>query len=246
MKILRALGGQGTVGGGPVVQLPPAVMEVLGGAQLHRPTTAQRVADILRERILQGELGSGTQFAELQLSTALGVSRNTLREAFQILIGEHLLVHEPHRGVFVRRLDVRDVRDIYAFRRVVECAALARPEGSRGLAEMRAAVAEGYDAAAREAWHEVGTADVRFHMGVTAVAGSERLDRAIRGLFAELRLAFSLVPDPPELHRPFLDLNAEILDLAEQGRAEQASLLLRRYLDDAEGRIVAAVQDPIP
>lgn len=228
-----------------MVAPPPTSAQILGGVQLQRPTTAQRVAEILRERILQGELSSGTQFAELQLSTALGVSRNTLREAFQILVAEHLLVHEPHRGVFVRRLDVADVRDIYTFRRLVECAALAHPSSPRGLAEMRAAVAQGVDAAAREAWHEVGTADVRFHMGVTAVAGSERLDQAMRGLFAELRLAFALVPQPHELHRPFLDLNAEILELAEHGQADRASLLLRRYLDDAEARIVAAVEGPI-
>ena len=227
-----------------MVAPPPTSATILGGAQLQRPTTAQRVAELLRERIVQGELSSGTQCAELQLSTALGVSRNTLREAFQILVGEHLLVHEPHRGVFVRRLDVDDVRDIYTFRRLVECAALAHPSSARGLAEMRAAVAQGMDAAAREAWHEVGTADVRFHVGVTAVAGSERLDQAMRGLFAELRLAFALVPDAHELHRPFLDLNAEILELAERGQADRASLLLRRYLDDAEARIVAAVQGP--
>lgn len=227
-----------------MVAPPPTSWQVLSGVQLQRPTTAQRVAEILRERILRGELSSGTQFAEQAVSGALGVSRNTLREAFQILVGEHLLVHEPHRGVFVRRLDVSDVRDIYTFRRLVECAALAHPSSPRGLVEMRAAVAQGVDAAARGAWHEVGTADVRFHMGVTAVAGSERLDQAMRGLFAELRLAFALVPHPHELHRPFLDLNAEILELAEQGRADRASLLLRRYLDDAEARIIAAVQGP--
>ena len=227
-----------------MVRLPPTSAQVLGDAQLQRPTTAQRVAEILRDRILEGELSSGTQFAELQLSTALGISRNTLREAFQILVGEHLLVHEPHRGVFVRRLDVADVRDIYTFRRLVECAALAHPATTKGLAEMRAAVAQGNEAASRQAWHEVGTADVRFHMGVTAVAGSERLDQVMRGLFAELRLAFALVPDPHELHRPFLERNAEILELAERGKAGRASLLLRRYLDDAEARIVAAVEGP--
>lgn len=242
MQLSRSLGGHDRLRRDDVVRLT----QVLGAAQLQRPTTAQRVAQILRERILEGELPSGTQFAELQLSSALGISRNTLREAFQILVGEHLLVHEPHRGVFVRRLDVGDVRDIYTFRRLVECAALAYSANPRGLVEMRAAVAQGIEAAAREAWHEVGTADVRFHMGVTAVAGSERLDQAMRGLFAELRLAFALVPDPHDLHRPFLDLNVEILELAEQGRADQASLLLRRYLDDAEARIVAAVEGPVP
>lgn len=216
----------------------------LGGAgvQLERPSTAQRVADILRERIIQGELPSGTQFAEQQLTVIFDVSRNTLREAFQILVGERLLVREPHRGVFVRRLAAADVRDIYTFRRLVECAALQHPADPRGICAMRVAVTEGQDAARRESWSEVGTADVRFHMAVTAVAGSDRLSHAMRGLFAELRLAFQLVPDPHELHGPFLARNAEIVTLAEEGNGHQASRLLRTYLDEAQARIVAAVE----
>jgi len=211
------------------------------GELLDRPTTAQRVADVLRERIVRGELRSGTQFGEQQLTAALGVSRNTLREAFQILIGERLLVREPHRGVFVRRLDATDVRDIYNVRRLVECAALARPAEPRGLVEMRAAVRQGRSAARRHDWYDVGTADVRFHVAVTALGGSGRLDRVMRALFAELRLAFQLVPDSHVLHKPFLPRNAEILDLAERCDYAQASERLRTYLDEAEAGIVAAV-----
>lgn len=211
------------------------------GELLDRPTTAQRVADVLRERILRGELRSGTQFGEQQVTATLGVSRNTLREAFQILIGERLLVREPHRGVFVRRLDAADVRDIYDVRRLVECGALARPAELRGLAEMRVAVKQGRAAARRRDWYDVGTADVRFHVAVTALAGSVRLDQVMRALFAELRLAFQLVPDAHVLHKPFLPRNAEILDLAERGEYAQASDGLRTYLDEAEAVIVAAV-----
>ena len=212
------------------------------GQLLDRPTTAQRVADVLRERIVRGELRSGTQFGEQQLTAALGVSRNTLREAFQILIGERLLVREAHRGVFVRRLGAADVRDIYNVRRLVECAALTRPAEPGALVQMRAAVTRGRAAARRRDWDDVGTADVAFHVAVTALGGSGRLDRVMRALFAELRLAFQLVPDSHVLHKPFLPRNAEILDLTERGDDAQASEHLRVYLDDAEAMIVAAVE----
>lgn len=210
---------------------------------LARVSTAERVADLLRERIVAGELPSGTQFAEQELALALGVSRNTLREAFQMLIAERLLVHEPHRGVFVRRLELEDVRDIYTVRRLIECAALELPAEARGLAEMRAAVADGRSAARRRRWQEVGTADVRFHVAVTALAGSERLDWTVRGMFAELRLAFQLAPDAHALHAPFLERNAGILELAEAGRHRRASKAMRAYLDDAERQVLAAIPD---
>lgn len=221
----------------------PAELSVLEGENMRveRPTTGQRAADVLRTRILEGELRAGTQFAEQRLAAILGVSRNTLREAFQILIAEHLVVREPHRGVFVRWITAPEVSDIYAFRRLVECAALTKPLDSDHLAQMREAVDIGDAAAARLAWGEVGTADLRFHLAVVAAAGSQRLDQAVRVLFAELRLAFQLVADPAVLHAPFLVRNAEILALVQTGEHERASAVMRSYLDAAEALIIANI-----
>lgn len=209
---------------------------------LDRASTPQLVADALRESILGGRLRSGAQCQEHQLTAALSVSRHTLREAFQILIAERLLVREPHRGVFVRRLGVADVRDIYAVRRLVECAALAAPGAARGLDEMRAAVETAHAAMARGDWYEVGTADVCFHLAITASVGSARLDRAMRALLAELRLAFQLTADPHALHEPFLDRNRQLVELVEQRRPGEAARELGRYLDDAERLLLAALE----
>lgn len=225
--------------------LSSALAGVLDGAVaaplLDRATTAQRVADVLRAQVADGGLRPGAQLVEQELTAALGVSRGTVREAFQVLIAERLLVRAPHRGVFVRRLDAADVRDIYAARRLVECAALATPVDRTGVHQMREAVADGRRAARAGDWREVGTADVRFHVGVTACAGSARVDRAVRGLFAELRLAFALVPDPRALHAPFLERNADVLALVEQDRPTDAAAALRAYLDDAEALVLEAL-----
>ena len=72
---------------------------------LDRSSTAERVADVLRRRITDGDLPPRTHLSEEQLIEVLRVSRNTLREAFRLLSHEGLLVHELHRGVFVRELD---------------------------------------------------------------------------------------------------------------------------------------------
>lgn len=222
------------------------VDEAIGGgarllARLDRASTTQVVADALRERILDGQLRSGSQCQELQLTAALGVSRNTLREAFQILIAERLLVREPHRGVFVRRLEAADVRDIYAVRRLIECAALAAPASTRGLPEMQAAVETAHAAAARGDWYEVGNADVRFHLAITASVGSARVDRTMRALLAELRLAFQLMADAHALHEPFLGRNQQLAEMLEQGRPVEASIELAGYLDDAEQLLLATL-----
>lgn len=210
-------------------------------ARLQRASTAQLVADALREQILEGRLRSGTQCQEQQLTAALGVSRNTLREGFQILIAEHLLVREVHRGVFVRTLSAGDVGDIYAVRRLLECAAIGAPAADRGLAEMHTAVSAAHAAAARGDWDEVGNQDVRFHLAITASVGSSRLDRTMRALFAELRLAFQLTGDAHALHEPFLDRNRELVTLIEHGRRADAAAELTQYLDEAERMLLTGL-----
>jgi DNA-binding GntR family transcriptional regulator len=216
----------------------------LSGARvlLDRTSTVSRLADALRARIIEGALRPGTQLPEHAVADLLGVSRNTLREAFRLLAHEQLVVHEPHRGVFVRTLDADDVRDIYATRRLVECAAV-RAEGSppAAVAEVRAAVTAAEHAAAEERWNDVGTADLRFHSAIVALAGSRRLNDLMRRILAELRLVFHAMGDPRRFHEPYVRRNAEIAGLIEQARTAEAADALLAYLADAEGQLLAAL-----
>ncbi|GAA2506613.1 GntR family transcriptional regulator [Actinocorallia cavernae] len=208
-------------------------------ALLGRTSTAERVSDILRSRVADGYFPPGTRLSEDSIGGALGVSRNTLREAFRLLTHERLLVHELNRGVFVRVLTVEDVEDIYRTRALVECAVVRglgeAPYPLRGLAD---AVAAGGTAAAEDDWKAVGTANIHFHQELVALARSARTDELMRSVFAELRLAFHLVDDPRRLHEPYLARNGEILGALEAGERGAAEGLLERYLADSLERVV--------
>ena len=54
--------------------------------------TGAWVAGVLRSQISAGQLPPGTKLSEQKLSQALGVSRNTLREAFTVLAGESVVL----------------------------------------------------------------------------------------------------------------------------------------------------------
>ncbi|MEV4950084.1 GntR family transcriptional regulator [Streptomyces sp. NPDC053755] len=210
-------------------------------ALLGRTSTAERVSDILRTRIAEGFFPPGTRLPEDGIGGALGVSRNTLREAFRLLTHERLLVHELNRGVFVRVLTVEDVVDIYRTRRLVEGAVVRElgepPYRLDGLAD---AVEEGRRAARAGDWKGVSTANIHFHRELVALAGSARTDELMRGVLAELRLAFHAVDDARVLHEPYLLRNQEILDALRAGERVTAEHLLARYLDDSRTRIVDA------
>lgn len=211
---------------------------------LDRSSTAARVASVLRRRITEGDLPPRTRLSEEQLREVLRVSRNTLREAFRLLTQEGLLVHELHRGVFVRELDEADLVDLYRLRRTIECDAVRslvdlEPSLLRPLADD---VAAGEAAGERDDWVLVGTANMRFHRHLVALAGSPRTDEVTEHLLAELRLAFHAAASPQRLHEPYVGRNRALLDLLADGEYEHAAKELETYLADSLAELLDAVR----
>lgn len=216
-------------------------------AMLGRASTAERVADILRDRITEGYFPPGARLSEESIGGALGVSRNTLREAFRLLTHERLLVHELNRGVFVRVVTVEDLDDIYRVRALVECAAVRGlgqgPYGTRvneAVAAIEAAVRAGEAASDEREWQDLSTANIRFHQGIVALAGSPRTDELMRGVLAELRLVFHVMADPRRFHAPYLTRNRQIVEALQAGDAAEAERLLHSYLEDSRVQLSGA------
>lgn len=203
-------------------------------------TSADRAARTVREQVVEGRLRSGTRLPEERLAAALGVSRNTLREALSMLVSERILVREANRGVVVATPDSDDVRDVYAARLVIEPAALSHGEltASR-LDRLAAAVQEGRDALARGDLDQVGNANQHFHRAVVSLAGSRRLDAQMDLLLAEMRLFFHRMGDD-DFHTPYLDENARILGALESGDRAGAGERARDYLLRARDQLLAA------
>lgn len=210
-------------------------------AAMGRTSAAERVAAALRTRIIEGDLRPGTRLSEERIGQALGVSRNTLREAFHVLGHERLVVHEFNRGAFVRSLDSDDIRDLYRYRRILEGAAVrGAASGGHDLSALEAAVAEGERAASAEDWVALGSANMHFHTALAALAGSHRVDEAMQQVLAEMRLVFSMMADPHAFHAPYLEGNQRLLALLREGRYEAAEEALMGYLDTAESQLLAA------
>jgi len=214
-------------------------------ALLDRASTAERVAAILRARIVRGELRPGTRLSEGAIAGALGVSRNTLREAFRLLAYEHLMIYEVNRAVRLRDLTTGDVADIYRVRLALESAGVravaeAPPERVDAVGE---AVAAGERAAAADDWPAVGTADIYFHRALAGLTGSPRVDEYMDRLLAELRLAFHVMPSPHEFHEPYLRRNRIIANLVAARDAPAAEAELTDYLATAQREIIARMRE---
>jgi DNA-binding GntR family transcriptional regulator len=209
--------------------------------QVAYTSTAERVADAVREEIVEGRLRPGSRLPEQRLCTALGVSRNSVREAMIQLVAERVLVREPHRGVFVARPDREAVRDVYRARRIIEPEAVRSGEAADGprVAAVRAAVEEGRRAAADDRWDDLASANQHFHRALVALAGSPRLDQQMALLLAEMRLVFHGMPGVREFHEPYLGRNAQICELLEAGERAAAAAAVADYLRVAEEHLLS-------
>ena len=207
-------------------------------------SAVERVVDALRTYITEGRVRPGTRLSEEALSSALEVSRNTLREAFRVLAHERLLVHHVNRGMFVHDPSRDDVVADFGLRRILELSALQMRERHtpERIAAMRAAVDAGASAAAVDDWAAVGTANMRFHLAVAGLAGNVRVDEAMSRVLAETRLAFHRRP-ADVLHRPYLPLNRRICEAVERGDADGAAAQLAQNLDLAEAELLATFCD---
>jgi len=102
---------------------------------LERSGLHERIAERLRERIIDGRLQPGAHLNERVLCEQLQVSRTPLREAFRLLAGEGVIHLIPNRGAVVATLERAEVD--HAFELMASLEAL-----SGELAAQRATHAE--------------------------------------------------------------------------------------------------------
>lgn len=202
------------------------------------PAAPMVAADQLRRRIAHADLLPGERLGEVALAAEIGVSRNSLREAFALLAAEGLVVRVRHRGVFVASPGAEDVRALYRTRRVVELGALEHgsltAEAVARLGRARTLLAD-----ADPAPRVLGDANHLVHLGITDLAGLPELTRLMGSVQARVRLAFHPIDRQTALHALFADRNRWIVDrlLAEDLAAVRA--MLGAYLDEAEAFVLA-------
>jgi DNA-binding GntR family transcriptional regulator len=218
--------------------------EGLESLQIRRTSTAEQVAEALREMILQGDIEQGQPLREVALASSIGVSRNTVREAIRVLAREGIVTHQIHHGAVVTRLDAGDVEDIFRVRRVLELAALgavrdAQPDQLVGLAD---AVHQLEAAAAAGDWGRIVDADELFHERLVGLLGSRRLSRFFDAIQAEVRLCMSIVDRSSSDMSALVAEHRELLELILGGHYDRVADVMAGHLADSQETLTEIVE----
>lgn len=95
-------------------------------SQIVHKTRTQVVVEVLRERILSGDIKAGTPLRQSALAAELNVSRIPIREALLQLEAEGLVKFEAHKGATAAQLSSLQVQELFELRALLETDLLAK------------------------------------------------------------------------------------------------------------------------
>lgn len=88
-------------------------------------TLSEQTYELVRKRILLGQIGPGAPVRQDTIAEELGVSKIPLREALSRLEQDGLLSSYPNRGYVVRPLSIDEAHEVFALRLKLEPGATA-------------------------------------------------------------------------------------------------------------------------
>lgn len=220
---------------------PPVGLTALADTDL-----VSQVARILTQAIISGQLLPGAKVVEAGIARELGISRAPVREAARLLERQGLLVANPRRGFFVRRLEAADIDEIYDLRICVEChaavlAAQNLTPQTRDMLRRQIAVLQetaDLDDPARQVEE-----DYKFHRMICEIAGSKRLLRLFDDLASELRMVIGLIGRLYDDPRRIAETHIAVLDAIEQGDPDIIVARIDYHIGAAWREVAKLVRD---
>jgi DNA-binding GntR family transcriptional regulator len=220
---------------------PPVGLTALADTDL-----VSQVARILTQAIISGQLLPGAKVVEAGIARELGISRAPVREAARLLERQGLLVANPRRGFFVRRLEATDIDEIYDLRICVEChaavlAAQNLTPQTRDMLRRQIAVLQetaDLDDPARQVEE-----DYKFHRMICEIAGSKRLLRLFDDLASELRMVIGLIGRLYDDPRRIAETHIAVLDAIEQGAPDIIVARIDYHIGAAWREVAKLVRD---
>ncbi|MGY1812295.1 GntR family transcriptional regulator [Blastococcus sp. SYSU D00820] len=214
-----------------------------GGRALRRRTTAEDIADALREAIGRGDLEDGEELNQVAIARHFGVSRVPVREALTRLQAEGLVDGRPHMRTVVATLSVERVLEVLDLRDLIESHLLERAStrlGPADLADLRELCDRMDRAPDHDTWLQLNATfhDRMYRAGGADVALevtgqlSARVQRYVR---AAQRDGIHRTREANEEHR-------RILDHIERGDPAGARKQLECHIAGTRERVVAVLR----
>ncbi|MDI3298107.1 MAG: GntR family transcriptional regulator [Bacillota bacterium] len=231
----------GSLAGGPIEKAEPIYLQVYRR---------------LRHAIVTERIRPGERLVESRLAADLDVSRAPVREALRKLEQDGL-VTRVDGGLQVTRLNLRQIRELYACRRALE--RLAAYEAALAVREGRAEALEALERAeAALSRHEAALAEPEhlrealveatnaFHDAICAAAGNATLTQLMSGLQDRIVYARHASLAIPGNAACYLQHHRAIWDAVRSGDPGRAADVMEEHVREAGDRVARHFQGSEP
>lgn len=200
-----------------------------------------RVFQKLREDILSGKYREHEELKEVAIGEELGVSRTPVREAFRQLELEGLIQIIPNKGAYVTGITVKDVKDIYMIRSLLEglCARLATEKITKEqLEEMEENIYLADFHAQKGHMDQMAELDNRFHDILYEACDSKLLEHTLKDYHEYVLRVRQKTLSNNTRGRASNDEHRQIMEAIKAGDAERAEKLANRHMINAYDNMV--------
>ncbi|MFT7060093.1 MAG: DNA-binding GntR family transcriptional regulator [Pseudorhodobacter sp.] len=204
---------------------------------------AEWVAEILRDRIVKGQLGPGARIVERKLSAELDVSRTPIREALKLLHADKLIEISRNKGAQVTQYGPRQALDLFDV--IAELESLAAGRLAQTITESDLDNLEDLHAQML-VFRKIGNAEEYFdtnsaiHDAILALCGNPILTDAHTKLMARARRGrFMAIMNPDRLNEA-IEEHEHLMTALRSRDSEAARRIWRGHLLHT-GRTVAEV-----
>ena len=201
------------------------------------PALIDQVYDRLVEAIADGTLAPGQRVRQEELAELLGVSRQPVSHALQLLKRQHLVEEHGKRALVIAAVDATRIQALYQVRAVLDglaaqqaalrMARAAVPAAERQAAER--ALAEGRALTRADSVGAFIHADVAFHLALYRLAGNPAIEETVAPQWPHLKRSMGASLGNIDRHPRVWSEHATILAAVLAGDAGAAEAAARQH-----------------
>ena len=214
-----------------------------------KPRLTEFALEMLRQKILSGEMAPGSRISDAAVADDLRISRAPIREALRRLEAEHLVVDRRRRGTFVRQYKAADVVELNEVRVVLETAATELAiEAQASPAVLEPILARMIEAGHNKDSLAVADADLAFHEALVSLSGNRWLERVYRSISVQTRLVLNVYTSvvSRDLEK-VAERHVPLMNAVRAGNGRGVAQMVRRHIErglpDLVRRITSDGQD---
>lgn len=214
------------------------------------PALTERVRESIVAAIVDGTLRTGERLAQEDLAKRLGVSRQPVSHALNVLKEQGILVELGRKGLTVAPIEAERLVQLYQVRGRLDALAaglaarrvLADAAEPDIMTEIEALIAEQRDPARAGDFARQVEADVAFHVAIYRLSGNPVIEETARPQWAHFRRSMQAVLGQPDAHPPVWRQHWTIYSAIRRGDADGAERLALDHADTAAARTGARLK----